>query len=106
MSHRQSTEEDFAEGRCRGSGKDQLFFSEHAGDLALAQSLCAECDIRIRCLEYALEESVEWGVWGGVIFWDGQVYHRKRGRGRPRKSESMLPVEANRQELELLVRSA
>ncbi len=96
----------FADGRCLDSGKDDLFFSERAGDLAIAQSLCAECGIRIRCLEYALEESIEWGVWGGVVFWDGRAYHRKRGRGRPRKSEAALPIEASRGELEEMVRSA
>ena len=105
MSHNRS-KDDFAEGRCRESGKNELFFSEEAGDLAKAQSICAECVIRVRCLEYALEESVEWGVWGGVVFWDGQAYHRKRGRGRPRKAEASLPIEASREELELIVRSA
>lgn len=93
-------------GRCVGSGRHDLFFSEIPADLAAAQAICAECPVRVACLEVALEEALEWGVWGGVIFWDGQAFHRKRGRGRPRRSEAHLPVEASRDDLQALVRSA
>jgi WhiB family redox-sensing transcriptional regulator len=93
-------------GRCVGSGKHELFFSERPSDLAAAQSLCAECSVRVACLELALSEGLDWGVWGGVIFWDGEAFHRKRGRGRPRRGEAHLPVAANRQDLLELVRSA
>ncbi len=41
-----------------------------------------------------------------MIFWEGQAFHRKRGRGRPRLSEAHLPVEADREELYELVKSA
>jgi hypothetical protein len=49
---------------------------------------------------------VEWGVWGGVIFWDGQPFHRRRGRGRPSHADANLPLEADRSELLELVASA
>ena len=45
-------------------------------------------------------------MWGGVIFWDGVPFYRKRGRGRPRKGESTLPIEADRTQLWELVKSA
>lgn len=96
----------YSEGRCLSSGKSELFFSESPTDLAAAQSLCGECEVRIRCLEYALENAVEWGVWGGVIFWDGQTFYRKRGRGRPKRSDLNLPLEASIEELQQQVRSA
>lgn len=95
-----------SQGRCVGSGQHELFFSERPDELAAAQSLCTECSVRVACLELALSQNLDWGVWGGVIFWDGQAFHRKRGRGRPRRGESHLPVEANRQDLIELVRSA
>ncbi len=96
----------YRSGRCRDGDNHHLFFSQRASDLAAAQALCSQCPVRIPCLEMALEEGLEYGVWGGVIFWDGQAFHRKRGRGRPRRSEAHLPVEADREELEDLVRSA
>jgi len=94
------------DGRCSREGSHELFFSERPAELAQAQRICAQCDVRVKCLEVALQEEIDWGVWGGVIFWDGQPYHRRRGRGRPRRAESDLPVEAERSELLELVRSA
>jgi hypothetical protein len=94
------------EGRCTEEGSHELFFSESPADLASAQEICARCVVRVRCLETALQENLEWGVWGGVIFWDGQPYHRRRGRGRPRHADAQLPLEADRGELLELVASA
>ncbi len=94
------------EGRCTEEGSHELFFSEKPSDLARAQRICASCCVRVRCLELALLEDIEWGVWGGVIFWDGQPYHRRRGRGRPKLAEAHLPLEAERSELLELVKSA
>ena len=96
----------YSQGRCLSSGKSELFFSEIPSDLAAAQALCGDCEVRVRCLEYALENAIEWGVWGGVIFWDGQAFYRKRGRGRPKRSEQNLPLEATVEELQQLVQSA
>jgi WhiB family redox-sensing transcriptional regulator len=96
----------YQRGRCIDSGRHELFFSERPTDLAEAQAICAGCEVRIRCLETALEHALEWGVWGGVIFWDGQPYHRKRGRGRPRRNEQQLPIEASIEDLRDMVRSA
>jgi WhiB family redox-sensing transcriptional regulator len=93
-------------GKCVESGKHELFFSERPQELAAAQAICHGCSVRIDCLQLALREGLDWGVWGGVVFWDGQVFHRKRGRGRPSRGEAHLPVEANREELIELVRSA
>ena len=95
-----------SKGRCVGSGRHELFFSERPEDLAAAQAMCDECSVRVACLEMALSQGYDWGVWGGVIFWDGQVFHRKRGRGRPRRGEAHLPVEASRDDLMEFVRSA
>ena len=94
------------DGRCSEEGRHDLLFSEKPAELAQAQRICAQCTVRVRCLDVALSENLEWGVWGGVIFWDGQPFHRRRGRGRPRHSDSNLPLEAERSELLDLVRSA
>ena len=104
MNHRlKELQED---GRCIEEGSHELFFSEQPAELAQAQRICAQCEVRVSCLGVALQEELDWGVWGGVIFWDGQPYHRRRNRGRPRQAESQLPVEAKRSDLLELVRSA
>ncbi len=93
-------------GRCTTEGAHDLFFSERPDELAQAQRICGRCPVRVNCLELALEQRLEWGVWGGVIFWDGQPFHRRRGRGRPSEADRGLPVEAEVGELWDLVRSA
>lgn len=93
-------------GRCTEGESHDLFFSERPADLARAQQICAGCRVRVKCLEFALEANHEWGVWGGVIFWDGQPFHRRRGRGRPSRAEASLPLEADVSELWDLVKSA
>ena len=93
-------------GRCVSSGQNDLFFSERVDEQASAQQFCMECSVRLDCLELALERGEAWGVWGGVIFWDGQPFYRKRGRGRPKRAEQGAALEAKVSELWQLVRSA
>ncbi len=94
------------QGRCTEEGSHELFFSDRPSDLARAQAICTRCEVRVKCLEVALRDNLEWGVWGGVIFWDGQPFHRRRGRGRPRLADAHLPLEADRRKLLELVASA
>jgi len=62
-----------------------LFFAEHAAQLAAAKALCADCPVRELCLAGALERREPYGVWGGEILVDGRIVATKRGRGRPRR---------------------
>ena len=53
--------------RCRTEDPD-IFFP-HDRDKArtrLAQSICAQCVVRVECLEYALTTGQEFGIWGGA----------------------------------------
>ena len=44
-------------------------------------------------------------MWGGVIFIDGRSFY-KRARGRPRRNDQNLPLEASLDDLRELVKSA
>ncbi|MHB1923365.1 MAG: WhiB family transcriptional regulator [Acidimicrobiales bacterium] len=35
-------------------------------DLAAAKAVCAVCDVRVACLDYAVETRQEFGIWGGA----------------------------------------
>jgi WhiB family redox-sensing transcriptional regulator len=66
-------------------GASDLFFSEEVPDIIAAKRICAECPVIAPCLEEALERREPCGVWGGQLFENGQIIHRKRRRGRPPK---------------------
>ena len=48
--------------RCAKSGADM--FPDGAG-VAAAKQVCEHCPVRERCLEYALVNGIEYGVFGG-----------------------------------------
>jgi Transcription factor WhiB. len=44
----------------------EAFFPEKGGSSREAKSVCAKCDVRAECLEYALENDERFGIWGGL----------------------------------------
>lgn len=44
----------------------EVFFPEPGESAASAKSICGECDVRERCLLYALEQDEKFGIWGGL----------------------------------------
>lgn len=62
----------------------ELFFSEEKASIERAKSLCAPCPVRAECLKGALSREEPCGVWGGELFFDGEVIAERRGVGRPR----------------------
>jgi WhiB family redox-sensing transcriptional regulator len=51
--------------KCRGVNPAEFFPSDGSG-VEVAQRMCAECPVRAECLEYALENRIDQGVWGGA----------------------------------------
>ena len=52
-------------GKCREMDP-ALFFPNDGMGVQVAQRICAECPVREECLEYALANRVDHGVWGGT----------------------------------------
>jgi hypothetical protein len=50
--------------RCAEIGED-LWFPEGGGNVAQAKRICAGCEARVQCLEFALGNVERFGVWGG-----------------------------------------
>jgi WhiB family redox-sensing transcriptional regulator len=44
----------------------EVFFPEKGGSTREAKRVCAACDVRAQCLEYALEHEERFGIWGGM----------------------------------------
>ena len=43
-----------------------LFFPSDGVGVDVARRVCADCPVRERCLEYALTNRIDHGVWGGT----------------------------------------
>ena len=61
---------------CRSADPD-LFFpisatGPAAGQIALAKTICAGCEVRRECLEFALTHGQTYGIWGGTTADDRQ----------------------------------
>ena len=61
--------------KCRGMG-DALF--PEAVDQKRARSVCLGCPVRFDCLAEALDNRIEWGVWGGLTERERRALLRKR----------------------------
>jgi WhiB family transcriptional regulator, redox-sensing transcriptional regulator len=53
-----------ADGNCRNYPPAVFFPSDGVG-VDRARKICTDCPVAAQCLEYALEERIEHGVWGG-----------------------------------------
>jgi WhiB family transcriptional regulator, redox-sensing transcriptional regulator len=52
------------DGACVGEDPALFFVTGAAADEARA--ICGRCEVREVCLDYALEEAIEFGTWGGL----------------------------------------
>ena len=52
------------QGRCNDAPPDKLFVRGAAQNRA--KEICGGCPVKSECLAEALDNRVEWGVWGGM----------------------------------------
>ena len=62
---------------CRGMDPNVFFPTDGLGVQA-AQKICSECPVRPDCLEFALKNHTDHGIWGGV----SERERRRLQRGR------------------------
>jgi WhiB family redox-sensing transcriptional regulator len=61
---------------CRGMDPDELFVQGAAQNRA--KVVCATCPVRTECLADALDNRVEYGVWGGMTERERRALLRRR----------------------------
>ncbi len=49
---------------------------------AKAKAVCALCPVRAQCLDYALRNSIRYGIWGGLNKEERARERRRRAHGR------------------------
>jgi WhiB family transcriptional regulator, redox-sensing transcriptional regulator len=61
---------------CNEARPDELFVRGAAQNRA--KQLCASCPVRTECLAEALDNQIEWGVWGGMTERERRALLRRR----------------------------
>ncbi|MBP2365033.1 WhiB family transcriptional regulator [Pseudonocardia parietis] len=62
--------------RCRSEDADDLFVT--GADQRRARDFCLACPVRTECLAHALDQQVEFGVWGGMTERERRSVLRRR----------------------------
>lgn len=57
-----------------------IFFPEKGDIITPAKKVCMACDVRVQCLEYALENNERFGIWGGTVEKERRKLNRKLKR--------------------------
>jgi WhiB family redox-sensing transcriptional regulator len=73
-----------ADGNCRLHPPSMFFPSDGVG-VDRARKICRDCPVKGTCLEYALEQRIDHGVWGGCS-------ERERRRILKRRRDEALTV--------------
>ena len=66
---------------CLGVDPD-LFFPERGASTREAKEVCRGCVVRGDCLEFALENSEKFGIWGGMSERERRRLRRERALAR------------------------
>ena len=61
---------------CRAGRPDALFVK--GAEQNRAKQLCSACPVRTECLAEALDNQIEWGVWGGMTERERRALLRRR----------------------------
>jgi hypothetical protein len=76
-----------AEFFARASCKDQpssIWFPDNGEDYTVARAVCGACAVRPECLDYALTNRMEYGMWGALSPKERHL-QRRRDAARKRK---------------------
>ena len=67
----------FENGACRTSAVEKFYVEQRQSNKA-AKETCAQCAYTEPCLEYALANNEQFGVWGGLSFHERKALVRER----------------------------
>lgn len=70
-----------ADGLC-ADRPPSLFFPSDGVGVDVARKVCADCPVKAQCLEYAIENRIDHGVWGGTSERERRRIHKRRAAER------------------------
>ena len=69
--------QDWSEDAACRSGDSDALFADGPGQTR-AKGICTGCPVRAECLAEALDNRIEWGVWGGMTERERRALLRRR----------------------------
>jgi WhiB family transcriptional regulator, redox-sensing transcriptional regulator len=57
----------------------ELWFPERGSNSLRAKRICAQCEVRAECLDYAMEHDEIFGIWGGLGETERRALRRQAG---------------------------
>lgn len=57
---------DWQDGALCAQTDPEAFFPDKGGATREAKRVCMACEVRVQCLDYALENNERYGIWGGM----------------------------------------
>jgi len=66
-------------GACRGLDPE-IFYPQSDEEVTEAKDVCAQCNVRVACLEHAIGHREKEGVWGGATERERRRIVRQRRR--------------------------
>jgi WhiB family redox-sensing transcriptional regulator len=72
-------EKDWQERALCAQTDPEAFFPEKGGSTREAKRICAGCEVRAECLEYALMHDERFGIWGGLSERERRRLKRRAG---------------------------
>jgi hypothetical protein len=70
----------------------EAFFPEKGGSTRDAKRICARCEVKENCLQYALEHDERFGIWGGLSERERRKIKRQAREAARRRAERPMPV--------------
>ena len=58
----------------------EIFFPERGGSSKAARAVCSNCAVKMQCLEYALNNKEQFGIWGGTSERERRRLRKDRAR--------------------------
>jgi len=65
---------------CEGFDPDVFFPTSGRGLDADAKAICRQCPVRLQCLDYAVTNRFDHGIWGGLNMHERRRVRRQRER--------------------------
>lgn len=88
---------DTTDANCLTTDPDLFFLEGHQWHLfPQVFDICAVCPLAVACLEYAMENDEEYGIWGGA----GRTMRTRMARGISSKKAHIIKLETRANELE------